>query len=105
MYHRVCYIALTTLICLFSIDLRMAFISIARDYLAIPASSAIDERSFSLSGRTDDSQRRGQLKKAKFGGLQKVQAGYLLVDGWLNVEGDIMVVNILVILLLMMRNI
>ena len=59
----------------------------ARDYLAIPASSAIAERSFSLSGRTDDP-RRGQLKKAKFGGLQKIRAGYL--DGRLNVEGDIM---------------
>ena len=59
----------------------------ARDYLAIPASSCIAERSFSLSGCTDDP-RRGQLKKTKFGGLQKICAGYL--DGRLNVEGDIM---------------
>jgi hypothetical protein len=59
----------------------------ARDYLAIPASSCIAERSFSLSGRTDDP-RRGQLKKTKFGGLQKIRAGYL--DGRLSVEGDIM---------------
>ena len=57
----------------------------ARDYLAIPASSAITEHSSSLSGRTDDPQ-WGQLKKAKFGGLQKIRAGYL--DGGLNVEGD-----------------
>ena len=40
----------------------------ARDYLAIPATSCITERSFSLSGQTDDPQ-WGQLKKAKFGGL------------------------------------
>ena len=59
----------------------------ARDYLAIPATSCIAEHSFSLSGCTDDP-RRGQLKKDKFGGLQKIQAGYL--DGRLNVEGDIM---------------
>ena len=59
----------------------------ARDYLAIPATSCIAERSFSLSGRTDDP-RRGQLKKTKFGGLQKIRAGYQ--DGRLDVEGDIM---------------
>jgi len=59
----------------------------AHDYLAIPATSCIAERSFSLSGHTDDP-RRGQLKKTKFGGLQKIQAGYL--DGQLNVKGDIM---------------
>ena len=49
---------------------------VARDYLAIPASSCIAERSFSLSGCTDNP-RRGQLKKTKFGGLQKICAGYL----------------------------
>ncbi len=59
----------------------------ARDYLAIPATSCIAERSFSLSGHTDDP-RRGQLKKTKFGGLQKIRAGYL--DGRLNVDGSIM---------------
>ena len=59
----------------------------AHDYLAIPASSCIAERSFSLSGRTDDPQ-RGQLKKTKFGGLQKIRAGYL--DRRLSVEDDIM---------------
>lgn len=59
----------------------------ARDYLAIPATSCIAERSFSLSGRTDDP-RRGQLKKTKFGGLQKIRAGYL--DGRLDVEGGLM---------------
>ena len=59
----------------------------ARDYLAIPANSCIAERSFSLSGCTDDP-RRGQLKKTKFGGLQKIRAGYL--DRRLSVEDDIM---------------
>jgi hypothetical protein len=59
----------------------------AHDYLAIPATSCIAERSFSLSGHTDDP-RRGRMKKIKFQGLQKIQAGYL--DGWLSVEGEIM---------------
>lgn len=59
----------------------------ARDYLAIPATTCIAERSFSLSARTDDPRRR-QIKKAKFGGLQKIRAGYM--DGRLNVDGEIM---------------
>ena len=59
----------------------------ARDYVAIPATSCIAKRSFSLSGRTDDP-RRGRMKKLKFGGLQKIRAGYL--DGRLNVEGEIL---------------
>jgi hypothetical protein len=59
----------------------------ARDYLAIPATTCIAERSFSLSARTDDPRRR-QMKKMKFGGLQKLRAGYL--DGHLSVEGEIM---------------
>jgi hypothetical protein len=59
----------------------------ARDYLAIPATSCIAERSFSLSGRTDDP-RRGRMKKTKFGGLQKIRAGYL--DGRLSAQGEIM---------------
>jgi len=58
----------------------------ARDYLAIPATTCIAERSFSLSARTDDPRRR-QMKKIKFGGLQKLRAGYL--DGRLSVEGEI----------------
>jgi hypothetical protein len=59
----------------------------ARDYLAIPATTCIAEHLFSLSGCTDDP-RRGQLKKNKFGDLQKICTGY--VDGQLDVEGDIM---------------
>ena len=58
----------------------------ARDYLAIPATTCIAERSFSLSARTDAPRRR-QIQKAKFGGLQKLRAGYM--DGRLNVEGEI----------------
>ena len=59
----------------------------ARDYLAIPATTCIAERSFSLSARTDDPRRR-RMKKIKFGGLQKLRAGYL--DGRLSAEGEIM---------------
>ena len=59
----------------------------ARDYLAIPATTCIAERSFSLSARTDDPRRR-RMKKIKFGGLQKLHAGYL--DGRLSAEGEIM---------------
>ena len=59
----------------------------ARDYLAIPATTCIAERSFSLSACTDDPRRR-QMKKTKFGGLQKLRAGYQ--DGRLSVEGNIM---------------
>ena len=59
----------------------------ARDYLAIPATTCIAERSFSLSACTDDP-RRQQMKKIKFGGLQKLRAGYL--DGRLSAEGEVM---------------
>ena len=59
----------------------------ARDYLAIPATTCIAERSFSLSAHTDDPRRR-QIQKTKFGGLQKLRAGYM--DGRLNVDGEIM---------------
>ena len=59
----------------------------ARNYLAIPATTCIAEHSFSLSARTDNPQRR-QMQKAKFGGLQKLWAGYM--DGRLNVAGKIM---------------
>lgn len=58
-----------------------------RDYLAIPATTCIAERSFSLSARTDDPRRR-QMQKIKFGGLQKLRAGYM--DGRLKVDEEIM---------------
>jgi len=59
----------------------------ARDYLAIPATTCIAECSFSLSACTDDPQCQ-QIKKAKFGGLQKLCVGYM--DGWLSVDDEIM---------------
>ena len=59
----------------------------ARDYLAIPATTCIAERSFSLSARTDAPRRR-QMKKLKFGGLQKLRAGYM--DGRLSVDDEVM---------------
>jgi hypothetical protein len=59
----------------------------ARDYLAIPATSCIAERSFSMSARTDDP-RRGRMHQLKFGSLQKLRAGYL--DGRINVDSEIM---------------
>ena len=59
----------------------------ARDYLAIPATTCIAERSFSLSGRTDDPRQR-QMNHVKFGGLQKIHAGYM--DGQLNTEDEVM---------------
>ena len=59
----------------------------ARDYLAIPATTCIAERSFSLSGRTDDP-RRGRMNHVKFGGLQKLHAGYM--DGQLSAEDEVM---------------
>ena len=59
----------------------------ARDYLAIPATTCIAERSFSLSGRTDDP-RRGRMNHVKFGGLQKLRARYM--DGQLSVEDEVM---------------
>jgi hypothetical protein len=58
-----------------------------RDYLSIPATSCIAERSFSMSARTDDP-RRGRMKNLKFGGLQKLRAGYL--DGRISVDSEIM---------------
>jgi hypothetical protein len=55
----------------------------ARDYLAIPATTCIAERSFSMSARTDDPWRRA-MNKVKFGALQKLRAGYL--DGRISVS-------------------
>jgi hypothetical protein len=59
----------------------------ARDYLAIPATTCIAERSFSMSARTDDI-RRSRMHKLKFGGLQKLRAGYL--DGRIDVDSEIL---------------
>jgi hypothetical protein len=58
----------------------------ARDYLAIPATTCIAERSFSLSARTDDPRRRN-MTKLRFAGIQKLRAGYM--DGRLSAEDSI----------------
>ncbi len=47
----------------------------ARDYMAIPASSCLAERSFSMSACTDDV-RRCQMGSEKFGALQRLRAAY-----------------------------
>ena len=57
----------------------------ARDYLAIPASSCLAERSFSMSARTDDVRRR-QMGAEKFGGLQRLRSAYR--DGQLKAESE-----------------
>jgi hypothetical protein len=58
----------------------------ARDYLAIPATTCIAERSFSLSAHTNDPQRR-QMTKLWFASIQKLRAGYM--DGRLKAEDSI----------------
>ena len=55
----------------------------ARDYLAIPASSCLAERSFSMSARTDEARRR-QMGAETFGGLQRLKSAYR--DGQLKAE-------------------
>jgi hAT family C-terminal dimerisation region len=59
----------------------------ARDYLAIPATSCIAECSFSMAGHTDDPC-RGSMHPLKFCSLQKLHVGYL--DGQINVDSEIM---------------
>ena len=63
----------------------------AWDYLTIPATTCIAECSFSLSAHTDNPQCQ-QIKKTKFGGLQKLHAGYM--DGQLSMDGEVMKKNI-----------
>ena len=55
----------------------------ARDYLAITATTCIAECLFSPLGRTDDPRRR-QMNHVIFGGLPKNCAGYM--DGCLSIE-------------------
>ena len=47
----------------------------ARDYMAIPGSTCLAERSFSMSARTDDVRRR-QMDGVKFGSLQRLRSAY-----------------------------
>ncbi|KAF9455195.1 hypothetical protein BDZ94DRAFT_925754 [Collybia nuda] len=59
----------------------------ARDYLPIPASSCLAERSFSMSARTDDV-RCGGMDPEKFGALQHLRGAYH--DGSLVPEEEIL---------------
>lgn len=65
----------------------------ARDYMAIPASSCLAERSFSMSARTDDVCRR-QMGSKKFGALQRLRAAYrdgrlkAVQEGWMEIDAD-----------------
>jgi hypothetical protein len=65
----------------------------ARDYMAIPASSCLAERSFSMSARTDDP-RHCQIGAEKFGALQRLRGGYrdgrlkAVDEAWLETDPD-----------------
>ncbi len=65
----------------------------ARDYMAIPASSCLAERSFSMSARTDDVRRR-QMGSKKFGALQRLRAAYrdgrlkAVQEAWMEIDAD-----------------
>ena len=47
----------------------------AKDYLAIPGSTCIAERSFSLSGRTDKAHWQ-QMNPERFGAIQRLHGAY-----------------------------
>ena len=57
----------------------------ARDYLAIPASSCLAEQSFSMSARTDEAHQH-QMGAETFGGLQRLKSAYQ--DGQLKAESE-----------------
>ena len=65
----------------------------ARDYLAIPGSSCLAERAFSLSGRTDDPQHR-QMTAERCGTIQRLRGAYRdgrlepFWDAWMDVEAE-----------------
>jgi len=65
----------------------------ARDYLAIPASTCLAERSFSMSARTDDCHRR-QMGSERFGALQRLRSAYhdgrlkAVKKAWMEVDPD-----------------
>ncbi|KAF5318335.1 hypothetical protein D9611_014246 [Ephemerocybe angulata] len=65
----------------------------ARDYLAIPASSALIERAFSMSARTDDPRRRN-MGGLKFGMVQKLRDAYregrleAAREAWVKIDPD-----------------
>ena len=63
----------------------------ARDYLAIPRSSSLAERSFSMSARTDDV-RCQQMKAQKFGDIQWLRSAYhdgrltAVTKAWMDID-------------------
>ena len=65
----------------------------ARDYLPIPASTCLAERSFSMSARTDDA-RRHQMGGEKFCALQRLRAAYrdgrlsAMNEAWMEIDPD-----------------
>ena len=65
----------------------------ARDYLAIPGSSASIERAFSYAARTD-SPRRGAMLDSRFGGLQRLRDAYsdgrleAVSEAWVVLDAD-----------------
>ena len=65
----------------------------ARDYMAIPGSTCLAERSFSMSARTDDVRRR-QIDGDKFGALQQLRSAYrdgrleAVNEAWMEIDPD-----------------
>ena len=65
----------------------------ARDYMAIPGSTCLAERSFSMSARTDDVRRR-QIDGDKFGALQRLRSAYrdgrleAVNEAWMEIDPD-----------------
>ena len=57
----------------------------ACDYMAIPGSTCLAERSFSMLACTDDA-RRCAMHADKFGGLQRLRSAYR--DGWLQAQSE-----------------
>jgi hypothetical protein len=65
----------------------------ARDYLAIPGSTCLAERSFSLSGRTDEARQR-QMDAERFGAIQRLRGAYrdgrleAYKEAWFEIDPD-----------------
>ena len=66
---------------------------LAQNYLAIPASTCLAERSFSMSAWTDDCHHH-QIGSEKFGGLQRLRLGYhdgrleAVKEAWMEIDPD-----------------
>jgi len=61
--------------------------------MAIPGSTCLAERSFSMSARTDDVRRR-QMGAEKFGAVQRLRSAYCdgrleaIQEAWMEVDPD-----------------